>query len=182
MIFLILFLACIFAALGSCVLGAWSDFKGLKISNVYTVVVLGAFVICYGALSLGGINFVFFPIISHVLAAVIVFGVTALMFSFGALGAADSKLGTAVALWVGMAGLPVFLFWMALMGGVLGVAALVLKKYKPIKLPAENSWIWHVQAGQSKVPYGIAIALGAVISFVKIGYLNAAIFQNFLSL
>jgi len=172
MLFLIIFLACVFAALGAGVLGAWSDFQGLKISNIYTVVVLITFCVAYASIWLSGADHVFFPILSHLLAAVIVFGVTAVMFSFGALGAADSKLGTAFALWVGIPGLPIFLFWMALMGGVLGVAALVFKKLKPITAPKENSWIAQVQGGQSKVPYGIAIAFGGIVSFAIVGYLN----------
>lgn len=178
MVFLMLFLVCVFAALGACFVGAWSDFKGLKIPNIYTVIVLLTFVVSYGALYLGGVDFVFLPIVSHLLSAVIVFGVTALMFSFSALGAADSKLGTAVALWVGMAGLPVFLFWMAVAGGVLGVLALIFKRYKPVKSPPKNSWIDQVQGGASKVPYGIAIAVGAVVAFVKVGYLNIDILQR----
>lgn len=181
MLLLITFLICIFAALGSCVMGAWSDFKGLKIANIYTVVVLVSFGVAFGVLSFANFS-VFFSVTSHLISALIVFGVTALMFSFGALGAADSKLGTAVALWVGLKGLPVFLFWMAVSGGILGVSALIIKKRKPFASTAENSWIDQLQKGQSKVPYGIAIAVGAVVAFVQIGYLDLATFQRFLSL
>jgi len=180
MLTLTIFLSCVFTALGAAILAGASDYKGLTISNIYTLVVLGGFSIAYMAIYLLGGPPVFAPILSHILSALIVFGVTAVMFTFGALGAADSKLGTAFALWVGLAGLPVFLFWMALMGGILGLAALIVQKKKPFKNAARGSWLAQVQAGQNKVPYGIAIAFGAVMSFAKMDYLSPALWQLFL--
>lgn len=73
-----------------------------------------------------------------------------------------------------------FLFYMALVGGVLGLVALALRKWKPVKNPAEGSWIARVQAGENKVPYGAAIAAGALASFVELGYFSSEVLSSFL--
>ena len=69
---------------------------------------------------------------------------------------------------------------MSVAGGLLGLTALALRKWTPVKEPKENSWVARVQAGESKVPYGVAIALGALASFVEIGYLERDTLASFL--
>jgi prepilin peptidase CpaA len=160
-------------------LASWSDFKGLEIPNWHTGAVLGLFVLSYSVMWMFGRDDVFASLSSHVLSAVIVFGVTLAMFAAGGLGAADSKLGSAYALWVGVPGLMPFLFYMAIFGGVLAVAALALKKWKQIKSPPKGSWVERVQSGESKVPYGMAIVFGALASFLKIGYFSPEVLSSF---
>lgn len=182
MIALIIFLTGIFIALGTGVLASISDFKGMKIPNLYSAIVALSFVVVYGVLWLLDVSDVtFFAMGSHLIAALVVFAVTAVMFFAKAIGAADSKLATAYALWLGVKGMIVFLFYMALAGGILAIIALILKKMRPIKNPAEGSWIARVQAGESKVPYGIAIFIGALASFAELGYLNIETFVSFIS-
>ena len=180
MFLLIIFLIGVFVAIGAGALAGYSDFRGLTIPNAHSAAVAGAFLATYLVLWMFGRDDVFFSLGSHILGAVIVFGVTLAMFAMGGLGAADSKLGTAFALWVGVKGLFVFLFYMALFGGALGLAALLFRRFKWIKNPPEGSWIARVQAGESKVPYGIAIVFGALVSFVKLGYFNGEVLSSFL--
>ena len=180
MFLLIVFLACLFVSVGIGVFAGLSDIRGLTIPNSYSLGVTAAFIVCYGVLWAFGQGDVFFSISSHLLAALIVFGVTVAMFAFGLLGAADSKLGTAYALWAGLPGIFPFLFYMTLMGGVLGLVSLGLKKWTPVKDPKEGSWVARVQAGESKVPYGVAIVIGALASFVNIGYFNIDVLASFL--
>ena len=161
-------------------LSARSDFCGLKIPNWHSAAVIVVFVVFYGVLWLVGRDDVVMSLSSHILSALIVFGVTLAMFASGALGAADSKLGTAFALWVGLKGLMPFLFYMALTGGVLALFALALRKWKPIAEPAKGGWVASVQGGESKVPYGIAIVIGALASFVKIGYFDSEVLTSFI--
>lgn len=180
MLVLMVFLTGLFVAIGTGLLAGWSDFKGLTIPNLYSLIVSGAFFVTYALMWLLGRDDVFFSFFSHILGAVVVFGVTMLMFHYKAIGAADSKIGTAFALWMGLKGLFPFLFFMALFGGVLGVVALVIKKHKPFENPADGGWIAQLQAGESKVPYGIAIALGALVSFFNLGYFSSEVFASFL--
>ena len=181
MFLLIIFLTGILIASGRGVLAAYSDIKGLTIPNMYSAIIGGAFIVTYGLLWLFGVQGVFVGIGSHLLAAVIVFGVTAGMFAMKALGAADSKLATVYALWTGLGGMMAFIFYMAVIGGVLGLVGLYIRKFKPFKAPKADGWVDRLQKGESKVPYGVAIVGGVVASFVKIGDFNGDVRASFLS-
>jgi prepilin peptidase CpaA len=172
LVFILVF--CVLVALGCGVLSGWSDFRGMTISNLYPLLVLGAFVLAWlSYYFLAPDDAVYFGALkSHLLSGGILFAITFIMFSLGWLGAGDSKLASVYALWAGMTGFASFLFYMALAGGLLGVAALLIQKHKPFSNPAENSWVYKTQNGQSAVPYGIAIAFGAFVSFLQNGYLS----------
>lgn len=176
---LIIFLICIFVALGAGILAAWSDFRTMTIPNWHSSLVLGAFFMAYVLLWLLGREDVFDPFLTHCIGGLIVFGVTAALFALKVIGAADSKLASAYAFWVGLHGIMIFLFYMAAAGGILGILSLVFRKWKPFRAPPEGSWIDQVQAGESKVPYGIAIMLGGLASFVKLGYFGKDILGSF---
>jgi len=181
MIGLILFLTCVFIALGTGALCAWSDFKGMTIPNLYSVIILGAFAICYGGLyALGQHDIVFMSPWSHLISASIILIFSAVMFAARTLGAADSKMATATAAWTGITGVFPFLFYMALIGGVLAVYALSIRGKTMFKNAPKGSWIDQVQNGASKVPYGIAIFLGMVGAFIQLGFFDPSLWQEFL--
>jgi prepilin peptidase CpaA len=175
MIALVIFLTCLFIAIAVGVMAAWSDFKGLTIPNWHSAAVFLSFVVAYALMHLLGHEDVFGSLWSHGAAGLVVFGVTALLFALGTMGAADSKLSTAYAFWAGIPGLPAFLFYMTLAGGVIGVTAIVLRKYKPFSKAPAGGWVARAQAGENKVPYGIAIVCGALACFLKLGYLGPVI-------
>lgn len=172
MILLILFLSALFIALGTGVLAGLSDWRSMTIPNIYSGVIMGAFFAAYALLWMFGRADVFGPLFSHLLSGGIFFVLTVVLFALRSIGAADSKLGTAFAFWVGMQGFAAYLFYTVMAGGVLALAALYMKKNKPFKDPPAGSWPAQVQEGKSKVPYGIAIAFGALVSFVQLGYLG----------
>ncbi len=172
MISLLIFFTCILAVLGVGVMAALSDWRGLVIPNSYSLFIITAFVPCYALIWLLGGSAIFFSLTSHLLAALIVFVATAALFQFRFIGGADSKLATAYAIWLGLPGLPLFFFIMTLVGALLGVAALWIKRKKPFKSPREGSWIARVQNGENKVPYGIAIVIGALYGFYTVGHFD----------
>lgn len=173
MIGLIFFLFGVLVTLGMCAMAAWSDFRGFRIPNLYSLVILGAFVVAFGVLTFTGQAPIMFKSVwSHVAAAVIVLVVTGLLFITKQLGAGDSKFATVIALWVGLQGLVPFLFYMALSGGVIAALSLVFRKHKPFKNPMEGSWIAKAQEGHPSVPYGIALAIGAFAAFIVVGYFS----------
>lgn len=180
MIVLIIFLTCVLVAGAFGVMAGVSDYRGMTIPNLYSLVIFGAFVPCCGVLLIAGQGDVFAPLLSHILGFAVVFGVTFAMFTMGLWGGGDQKLMSAFAVWFGFGGLPVFLIYTTIFGGVVGVIALLLKRFKPVKNPPEGGWVAQVQAGENKVPYGIAIAAGALLSFVKLGYLNIDTMRAFL--
>jgi prepilin peptidase CpaA len=167
------FLFGLLVTIGMCGLAALSDFKGFRIPNLVALVIVGAFLASYGITSLTGQrDAIFMPAVSHFGAATIVFLITMILFAFKLLGAGDSKFATAVALWLGFQGLAPFLFYMALIGGLLGVVSLALRHRKPFKNPPQGTWLAKAQEGHNAVPYGIAIAGGTVIAFIFLGYFS----------
>ncbi len=173
MIGFLFFLFGVLVTLGMSALAARSDYKGFKIPNIVPIVIVLAFAVSYSVLTLTEQRDVFFkPIGVHIGAALLVLMVTGAMFALKQLGAGDSKFATAIALWVGLQGLAPFLFYMALTGGVVAAISLSLRKWKPVKNPVEGSWVDAAQKGSGNVPYGIAIAVGALVGFLFQGYFS----------
>jgi prepilin peptidase CpaA len=107
----------------------------------------------------------------HIGAFVLMFGVTFGMFCLNMLGSGDTKLGSVLALWVGLKGLMIYLFYMTLAGGVLGIASIILYRKKFFKNPREGSWVARVQEGKSAIPYGVAISVGFWGALFHTGFL-----------
>ncbi len=169
MLLLILYLFALTAAAGLAVTAGWSDYKGMIIPNFIPLLAVAAFGLAFTAAYFAEAA-VFQSLKAHLIAGGIVFIVTFILFAMGMIGGGDAKLVSAYAFWVGFTGMPVFLFYTALGGAVTGLAALYLKRKKPFDTPVEGSWVARVQAGESVVPYGIPIALGAWAAFVVLGY------------
>ena len=172
LVFIIVF--CALVALGFGAAAAWSDATRLKIPNLYAACIGAAFVPAFLAITLFGSEntTIFSSWVNHGLAAALMFGVTYILFHFKLFGGGDSKLLSVYALWAGLGGLMPLLFFMAVMGGVLALSTLGLKKYQPVKNPVKESWIDKSQKGGQDVPYGVAIFVGAAFTFWQVGYLH----------
>jgi prepilin peptidase CpaA len=179
MLYLTLYLFGVLVALGAGAASAVSDFKGMRIPNALSLIVIAAFGLSYTVAVLAGVDMLP-PLKNCLLAGLVTFIVTFIMFCMKALGGGDSKLASAYALWVGMSGLPLFLFVMALTGAALGALALFVKRKKPFKKPPPESWVARLQAGESAVPYGIAIFAGALSAFFSLGYMTLENLSMFL--
>ncbi len=171
LVFIVIF--SVIVALGFGLASAWSDFKGFTISNAYSIGVILAFVPAFLAVTLLVPESQYFlSWKSHLLAAAAMFALTFVLFTLRMIGAGDSKLATAYALWLGVMGTPAFLFYMTVTGGLLGLATLAMGRWKPFAAPPEGGWIARAQAGEKDVPYGIAIVVGALVAFIQRGYFD----------
>ena len=81
--------------------------------------------------------------------AISVFILFALAFQFGAMGGGDVKLAAALALWFAPGNTLFLIVMMSLAGGVLTVIVMIEHKVRK-------------NAGRPEVPYGVAIAFGAL--------------------
>jgi prepilin peptidase CpaA len=86
-----------------------------------------------------------------------VFALLAATFYMGMMGGGDVKLAAALALWFSPLATLKFLIIMSLAGGVLTLIVLLLHK-KPGKAPIKGD----TPAVRPEVPYGVAIAFGAL--------------------
>ena len=139
---------------------AASDLLTMTIPNRISVVLIAAFLVIA---PLGGVGLHEFGL--HVLAAAIVFAACFALFAVNVMGGGDAKLLTAAALWYGYnASLVAFLASTALMGGLLTVVILILRWQSTLLLAARiplPQTLLHAK----KVPYGIAIAAGGLLTF-----------------
>lgn len=152
---------------GVTILACVSDVRSLRIPNLYSIIVIGAFAVAFAAApeSFGKLS-------AHLLSLVIIFLITYIMFVFGLMGGGDAKFGSALALWVGLPGIVSYVFWMTLMGGLIAALSLLIKNKKPFANPAAGSWVAQVQEGRNAVPYGIAISFGAWAALLHTGFIT----------
>lgn len=164
----------VFAVFVITLLSCVSDVKSLRIPNLYSVLIIAAFAVAFlvSPESFG-------PLWHHAGALVVVFLVTYLMFIAGMMGGGDSKLGSALALWVGIKGVVFYVFWMAVAGGVIGALSLLIKKKKPFAKPLAGSWMAAAQEGKSAIPYGIAISFGSWMAMLQTGFITKQLDELF---
>lgn len=178
---LIIYLSGLLVSVAAGFLAARSDLRGFTIPNLYSFMIGGGYIACFVLLSLTGQTSLLPPLFSSLLAALLFFCISFAMFALNILGAADSKLGTAYAFWIGLAGLPAFLFYMTIFGAFIAVFSLVLRKFKPFKNPPVGTWFEQAQSGSNKIPYGVAIFTGMLVSFINLGYFKYETFVSFFS-
>lgn len=148
--------------IGLAVLCAISDARTLTIPNKYIIAIIALFPVA-AIISSGA-----FPIVSHLSAAALVFGLSFVLFNLKLMGGGDSKMAAALALWIGLNGLIAFIMFMALTGGILAAISLILKKNMHL-IPdqvAQQSWFGQLKENKSVVPYGIAIATGGIFGLI----------------
>ena len=88
------------------------------------------------------------------------------MFAVGWIGGGDAKLFPAAGLWMGLGALLPYLLITALAGGALAVMLLGLRSVwlRPITVRGPG-WVSRLATPGENVPYGIAIAFGALAAF-----------------
>ena len=96
------------------------------------------------------------------LAALIIFVVGVVLFALNMLGGGDAKLAPGAVLWAGYDGLFEFIIVMTLAGGVLAVVLLLGRLALRAAGAAPDRVPVVFQSGKP-VPYGIAIAVGAIL-------------------
>ena len=90
--------------------------------------------------------------------AAAVFAVLAITFTIGMMGGGDVKLAAALALWFSPGSTIKFLVIMSLAGGLLTVIVLIAHRMRPGKIKNSDG----ETGGKPEIPYGVAIAIGAL--------------------
>lgn len=180
MISLFLYTFGLMITLGAAGLAAWSDLRSFRIPNIATVLALIGFVLAYtGVLLVPGDHI---PLLhdyrAHLASAGVMFVLTLVLFLSRSIGAGDAKFASALALWPGLMNLTLFVFYMSLIGGLIGVATILLRKFKPFPAVAAGNWIYAAQNGENRIPYGLAIALGFVVTAAMLGLFDITAITN----
>ena len=99
----------------------------------------------------------------HLLAGSIALAVGFTLFAFGYVGGGDAKLFAAVVLWLGLKDLMPYALVATVLGGVLTLALLALRRLPLPALFARQSWILRLHDAKAGIPYGVALAAGVLV-------------------
>lgn len=165
--------AAIFVVLPFCLAFAGlSDLLTMTIPNRISATLLVAFIF---VAPLAGLNVG--HIFLHFVAAAVVFVVCFCLFATNVMGGGDAKLLTASAIWFGFnTSLVAFLVYVSIFGGMLTLAVLFLRKQENTILAAGIP-VPPLLLTAKKIPYGIAIALGAFAAYPSSPLMQAAFAQ-----
>ena len=88
------------------------------------------------------------------------------LFAAGVFGGGDAKLLAASALWFGWSGMFQYIILVALLGGLLALAVLVLRRFAPRRAQGSGrEWLSELFSGDHGMPYGVAIAAASWLMF-----------------
>lgn len=156
-----------------CVAAAFDTWK-FVIPNLITVALIGLFV--------GTALYLPFEVdwLSHLGAGAAVFAGGALLFALNKLGGGDVKLLAAVSVWAGFEHLPNLLLYVALGGGALAVALIVLRRVifglRVAGAGGADSTLPRVLLNGEAVPYAVAIAPSAIVVGLDLPHLGGFLF------
>jgi prepilin peptidase CpaA len=94
-------------------------------------------------------------------------------FAFGWIGGGDAKVAAAAALWFGFAHLLNYLVYASLFGGVLTLLLLQFRQWPLPYVLAGQTWLLKLHAKESGIPYGIALAVGALLVYPETEWIRA---------
>jgi prepilin peptidase CpaA len=87
------------------------------------------------------------------------------MFALRWLGGGDAKLLAAVMLWLGLTGALPFLLFTAMAGGGLCLLLIMARAYLQPYAVTGPAWVGRLLEPKGDVPYGVAIAVGALLAY-----------------
>jgi prepilin peptidase CpaA len=150
---------------------AFSDLFTMTISNRVSLA------LCAGYVALAFATQVPMPdLLMHLGCGFIVLVITFAMFAFNWIGGGDAKLASATALWLGWDHLADYGSIAAILGGVLTIGILALRKGPVPPWLVAPPFMARLADHKSGVPYGIALAIAGVVIYPETQiWLRAAI-------
>jgi prepilin peptidase CpaA len=137
------------------------DLTSYRIPNSLVLALLALFIV------VAALNWTSVAWLSHIGAAILVFGAGIFLYAIKQMGAGDVKLLAVVALWAGVFALPALLFFVSICG-LLGMVMIIILRIIAPRLQTDA-----VSAGRSLprvlsrgqgIPYAIGIGPGALIA------------------
>lgn len=113
----------------------------------------------------------------HLLTGFCLLAVGMVLFGFKVLGGGDVKLIAASGLWLGLNGLLPFLIYMSFAGGVLAIIILLARQTLFLEAIKKPQWLENLLDKKKGVPYGVAIAAGAIAAFMT----DSLLFTHFIT-
>ncbi|WFU55390.1 prepilin peptidase [Bradyrhizobium pachyrhizi] len=153
---------------------AASDLLTMTIPNRISLALVAGFFVLAPLTGMG-----VHDILTHAGAGALVLVVAFGMFAMGWVGGGDAKVAAAASLWFGFEHLLPYLVFASLFGGALTVLLLQLRQW-PLPYPlASQAWLSRLHDKQTGIPYGIALALGALLIYPETDWIKTIDLAHF---
>jgi prepilin peptidase CpaA len=153
---------------------AASDLFTMTISNRVSLALAAGFLVLA---VLGGMGL--HDILSHVGAGLIVLAAAFACFAMGWVGGGDAKVAAGAALWFGFGHLLNYLVYASLFGGLLTLLLLQFRQWPLPYAVTGQAWLLKLHAKESGIPYGIALAIGALMIYPQTEWIMAVDLGHF---
>jgi prepilin peptidase CpaA len=153
---------------------AASDLFTMTISNRVSLTLATGF-LALALLSGMGLH----DILSHVGAGATVLAVAFACFAMGWVGGGDAKIAAGAALWFGFDHLLDYLLYASIFGGLLTLLLLQFRQWPLPYAVADQAWLLKLHAKESGIPYGIALAIGALMIYPETEWIKAVDLSHF---
>jgi len=149
-------------------LAASSDLLTMRISNKLVIFLALSFCVVAQWIGMPLEQFAM-----HLTCALVVLVAGFTLFALRWVGGGDAKLAAATTLWLGFGLTLPYLVYAALLGGVLTLLILALRRLPVMPMLVRFGWLERLYDRKSGVPYGIALAAAGLLT-----YTNSAIFER----
>src|ERR1700749_5005699 len=147
---------------------AASDLFTMTISNRVSLALIAGFLVLALLSGMG-----LYDILSHIGAGATVLTVAFGCFAMGWIGGGDAKVAASAALWFGFGHLLTYLLYASLFGGALTILLLQLRQWPLPYALTGQAWLMRLHAKESGIPYGIALAIGALAVYPQTDWVKA---------
>ena len=143
---------------------AFSDVARYRIANWISLAILADFIFIA---AIAGLSGAIDPwvIVGRLGAGAVMLIAGFALFAAGLFGGGDAKLIAASALWFGWSGLFRYVVLVALIGGLLALIILVLRRFVQSPAGRGPEWLNKLRSGDHGIPYGVAIAAASWLMF-----------------
>lgn len=152
------------------VLAAVRDLTTMTIPNWMSLALLAAFV---PAALLAGQGWQALLIHLGIGVAALIIGMG--LFALRVFGGGDAKLMAALSLWMGPGAILAFILWTAVAGGLFSLLLILARARFAVFAPSLPAWLGRLLEPKGDIPYGVAIAAGALLAWPSSALMNAVL-------
>jgi prepilin peptidase CpaA len=147
---------------------ASSDLFTMTISNRVSLALVAGFLVLAPASGMGLTD-----MLAHAGAGATVLAIGFTCFAMGWVGGGDAKVTAAAALWFGFDHLLNYLLYASLFGGALTILLLQFRQWPLPYALSSQAWLLRLHARETGIPYGIALAIGALMIYPDTEWMRA---------
>ena len=147
---------------------AASDLFTMTISNRVSLALVAGFLVLAPA---GGMGLP--DMLAHAGAGATVLAIGFICFAMGWVGGGDAKVTAGAALWFGFDHLLNYLLYASLFGGALTILLLEFRQWPLPYALSGQAWLLRLHARETGIPYGIALAIGALMIYPETEWMRA---------